>query len=99
MENGTGEPHVVGTSADRRMHRLHRLETSWTELAAFGADLDSAPCRIEGAEGAGQQAWRGQLRAVHRAARAPGTPVPLEPADKAPGMPRAVFGAGWRLQG
>ena len=55
MENATGEPHVVGTSADQQVQRLRRLETSWMELAAFGADVDSAPCVIEGADGRSEE--------------------------------------------
>jgi hypothetical protein len=37
------------------MHHLHRVGTTWVELAAFGANVDSAPCLIEGTYGAGNE--------------------------------------------
>ena len=98
MENATGEPHVVGTSADQQVQRLRRLETSWMWLAAFGADVDSAPCVIEGADGAGHEPGAGSF--------APCVAVPGHPDHRhrwnqrsTPGTPSAVFGAGWRVPG
>ncbi len=48
LENGSGELHFVGTKTDHQMHHFHRVGTKWVELTVFGADVDSAPCLIEG---------------------------------------------------